>query len=106
MSTQALLPAMLILAAGTYALRWTGPALRHRLRLSPRAIHLLDTGALVLLAALVATATLPTGSGELGLALPAGVAVGGVLAWRRAPLLVTVLAAAGTTALLRLMGVH
>ncbi|WP_336083103.1 AzlD domain-containing protein [Nocardia sp. SSK8] len=106
MSTQALLPAMLILAAGTYALRWTGPALRHRLRLSPRAIHLLDTGALILLAALVATATLPTGSGDLGLALPAGVAVGGVLAWRRAPLLVTVLAAAGTTALLRLMGVH
>ncbi|WP_336083105.1 hypothetical protein [Nocardia sp. SSK8] len=30
MSTQALLPAMLILAAGTYALRWTGPALRHQ----------------------------------------------------------------------------
>ncbi|MFB7878658.1 hypothetical protein ACFC06_25715 [Nocardia sp. NPDC056064] len=30
MSTQTLLPAMLILAAGTYALRWTRPALRHR----------------------------------------------------------------------------
>ncbi|MGW4634848.1 hypothetical protein [Nocardia sp. NPDC004415] len=30
MSAQALLPAMLILAAGTYALHWTGPVLRHR----------------------------------------------------------------------------
>ncbi|WP_316573837.1 AzlD domain-containing protein [Nocardia canadensis] len=106
MNTPYLLPAMLTLAAGTYALRWTGPALRHRLRLSPRMIHLLDTGALILLAALVATATLPTGSGELGIALPAGVTVGGLLAWRRAPLLVTVLVAAATTALLRLAGVH
>lgn len=106
MNTPYLLPAMLVLAVGTYALRWTGPAMRHRLRLSPRAIHLLDTGALILLAALVATATLPTGSGHLGIALPAGVGVGGVLAWRRAPLLVTVLAAATTTALLRLIGLH
>ncbi|MFC4376946.1 AzlD domain-containing protein [Nocardia halotolerans] len=101
-----LVPAMLALAIGTYALRWTGPALRHRLRLSARMARLLDTGALILLAALVATSTLPTGSGELGIALPAGVAVGGTLAWRRAPLLVTVLAAAATTALLRLLGVH
>ena len=106
MNAPYLLPAMLALAVGTYALRWTGPAMRHRLRLSPRTIHLLDTGAPILLAALVATATLPTGSGHLGIALPAGVGVGGVLAWRRAPLLVTVLAAATTTALLRLVGVH
>ncbi|MFF2087171.1 AzlD domain-containing protein [Nocardia sp. NPDC058176] len=106
MSSPYLLPAMLALAVGTYALRWTGPALRHRLRLSARTIHLLDTGALILLAALVATATLPTGTDELGIALPAGVAVGGVLAWRRAPLLVAVLAAAATTAVLRLVGLH
>ncbi|MEV0687041.1 AzlD domain-containing protein [Nocardia sp. NPDC050378] len=101
-----LVPAMMALAVGTYALRWAGPALRDRIRLSARTIALLDTGALILLAALVATATLPTGTGELGVALPAGVAVGGVLAWRRAPLLVTVIAAAATTALLRLVGVH
>lgn len=106
MNAPYLVPAMLALAVGTYALRWTGPALRHRLRLSARTVHLLDTGALILLAALVATATLPTGTGDLGLALPAGVGVGGVLAWRRAPLLVAVLAAAATTALLRLLGIH
>ena len=106
MNAPYLVPAMLALAVGTYALRWTGPAMRHRIRLSPRTIPLLDTGALILLAALVATATLPTGTDHLGLALPAGVAVGGVLAWRRAPLLVTVLAAAATTALLRLIGVQ
>ncbi|GGK64428.1 AzlD domain-containing protein [Nocardia camponoti] len=98
------LPALFALAVGTYAIRWAGPALRSRLRLTPRVVTLIDTGALVLLAALVATTTLPTASGHVGIALPAGVAVGGVLAWRRAPLLLAVFAAAATTALLRLAG--
>ncbi|MFC6013140.1 AzlD domain-containing protein [Nocardia lasii] len=106
MNAPYLLPAMLALAVGTYALRWTGPAMRHRMRLSPRMIHLLDTGALILLAALVATTALPAGTDHLGLALPTGVAVGGVLAWRRVPLLIAILAAAATTALLRLLGVQ
>ncbi|WP_067861209.1 AzlD domain-containing protein [Nocardia shimofusensis] len=92
------------LAAGTYAFRWAGPALRSRVRFPDRGRRLLEVGAVVLLAALAAVTTLPLGTGEIGIAMPVGVAVAGLLAWRRSPLLVVVLAAAGTTALLRLAG--
>jgi hypothetical protein len=40
-----------------------------------------------------------------GMARPAGVAVGAVLAWRRAPFVVVVFAAAAVAAGLRLLGV-
>ncbi|MGN9775543.1 hypothetical protein ACTMS0_07180 [Micromonospora sp. H33] len=43
--------------------------------------------------------------GFAGWARPAGVLVGVLLAWRRAPFVLVVLGAAGTTALLRLLGV-
>ncbi|WP_433599122.1 AzlD domain-containing protein [Nocardia sp. CA-135953] len=105
MSTPILLAAMGALSAGTYAFRSSGPALRNRIRFPERATRLLEIGAVVLLAAMVAVTTLPTGSHHLGFALPAGVLVGGLLAWRNQPMLVVILAAAGTTALLRLVGV-
>lgn len=105
MSTPILLVAMSALAAGTYAFRSSGPALRNRIRFPERATKLLEIGAVVLLAAMVAITTVPAGSGHLGFALPAGVLVGGLLAWRNQPMLVVILAAAGTTALLRLVGV-
>ncbi|MGH2602887.1 MAG: AzlD domain-containing protein, partial [Dehalococcoidia bacterium] len=54
---------------------------------------------------LIATAALTDGARFAGWALPAGVAVGGVLAWRKAPFVVVVIAAALATALLRLLGV-
>lgn len=100
-----LIAGMVALAAGTYAARWAGPALRDRIRFPQRAVRLLEVGAVVLLGALVAITTLPTGTGEFGFALPAGVVVAGVLAWRKVPLLVVILAAAATTAVLRLLGV-
>ncbi|MEV0293964.1 AzlD domain-containing protein [Nocardia sp. NPDC050710] len=95
---------VLTLAVGTYAFRWAGPALRSRIRFPAHAKQLLEIGAVVLLAALVAVTTLPFGTGHLGFALPAGVLVAGALAWRRAPLLVVILTAAATTALLRQLG--
>ena len=96
---------MATLAAGTYAIRFAGPALRTRMSLPPRATRLLEAAAVILLAALVAITALTQGHGFAGFARPAGVLVGGVLAWRKAPFLVIVLAAAATTALLRLLGV-
>ncbi|WP_109523878.1 MULTISPECIES: AzlD domain-containing protein [Nocardia] len=96
---------IIALAVGTFAFRWAGPALRSRIRFPERAERLLEIGAVVLLAALVAVTTLPFGTAQPGVALPAGVVVGGVLAWRRAPLLVVIVAAAGCTAALRLSGV-
>lgn len=104
--------AILILAAGTYAFRLAGPFLRARLarahggeaELSPRLTELLSTAATVLLVALIATAALTDGGDFAGVALPAGVVTGGVLAWRKAPFVVVVVVAAVVAAGLRALG--
>jgi branched-subunit amino acid transport protein len=97
--------AILALAAGTYAFRLVGPVLHGRVELPARVQRLLSTGAVVLLVALLATGALTETGGFAGWARPAGVLVGGVLAWRRAPFVVVVLGAAVTTAVLRAAGV-
>ncbi|GAA2267999.1 AzlD domain-containing protein [Streptomyces atrovirens] len=96
---------ILALAVGTYAFRLVGPVLHGRVELPVRVRELLSAGAVVLLVALLATGALTEGGGFAGWARPAGVLVGGVLAWRRAPFAVVVLGAAATTAALRGMGV-
>jgi branched-subunit amino acid transport protein len=100
-----LLIATAVLGAGTFAFRFAGPVLRSRISLSARVEQLMATAVVVLLAALVATSTLTEGHGFSGAARTAGVAVGGVFAWRRAPFVVVVLAAAATAAVLRVLGV-
>lgn len=97
--------AILVLAGGTYGLRLAGPVLRNRITLSARTLWLLSIAATVLLCALVAVSSLTTGHGFAGWARPTGVLVGGLLALRRLPFLVVVLAAAATTASLRLAGI-
>lgn len=96
---------ILALALGTYAFRLVGPVLHGRIDISPRVQELLSTGAVVLLVALLATGALTEGGHFAGWARPAGVLVGGLLAWRRAPFAVVVLGAAAATALLRAAGV-
>jgi len=91
---------LLTLSAGTFAFRFSGPVLRQRITFPAWAERLLEAGAVVLLAALAATTALTAGHGFAGLARPAGVLVGGVLAWRKAPFLVVVLAAAGRNVLI------
>ncbi|RKT56008.1 AzlD domain-containing protein [Saccharothrix australiensis] len=98
------LTAVLVLAAGTYLFRLAGPLLRDRVRLPAGADDLLTRSATVMLVALVATSSLTKGQGFAGWALPIGVLVGGLAAWRRAPFVVVVLLAALTTAGLRLVG--
>jgi len=73
--------------------------------LPPRVSEVLSVAATVLLVALVATASLTDGGRFAGVALPAGVLVGGVLAWRKAPFVVVVIVAAGVAAGLRALGV-
>jgi branched chain amino acid efflux pump len=99
------LTAVLVLAAGTYGFRVAGPLLRNRLELPERVKELMTTAAVVLLFALIVTAALMDGRSFAGWGLPAGVAVGGLLAWRKAPFIVVVVAAAATTAGLRLAGI-
>jgi branched-subunit amino acid transport protein len=95
---------ILALAVGTYAFRLIGPVLHGRVTLPARVQGLLSAGAVVLLVAL-ATGALTEGGGFAGWARPAGVLVGGLLAWRRAPFAVVVLGAAGVTAGLQVVGV-
>lgn len=104
-TSMTLVIAVVVLGAGTFAFRFAGPVLRSRIELSPRVERLMGMSAVVLLGALVATSALLEGNDFAGWARPAGVAVGGVLAWRRAPFLVVVVAAAATAAGLRLLGV-
>ncbi|MBW6436788.1 AzlD domain-containing protein [Actinoplanes hulinensis] len=101
-----LITAILILAVGTYAIRLSGVVLRDRLELSEPLQRLLPMSAAALLAALAGTAALMAGSEFAGFARPAGVLVGGLLAWRKAPFVVVVVVAAAVTALLRLAGVE
>ncbi|MEV5509899.1 AzlD domain-containing protein [Streptomyces orinoci] len=100
------LPAILLLALGTYGLRLCGPLLHSRLTLSARTRVLLARSGVVLLCTMAATSALTTGHGFAGWSRPAGVLVGAALALRRASFLVAVLAAAATTAGLRLLGLR
>ncbi|MEU9094385.1 AzlD domain-containing protein [Streptomyces sp. NPDC087901] len=104
-NTPLLVGAMLVLAVGTYAFRLAGPALRSKVAFPPAVEKLMERSAVVLLAALVATAALFEAHEWVGVARPIGVLVGGLLAWRKVPFVVVVLAAAACTALLRLVGV-
>ncbi|MFE7644509.1 AzlD domain-containing protein [Streptomyces phaeoluteigriseus] len=97
---------ILVLAVGTYAFRLVGPALHGRVVLPARVRELLAAGAVVLLAALLATGALTERGGFAGWARPAGVLVAVALAWRRAPFPVVVLGAAVTAAGLRALGVR
>jgi branched-subunit amino acid transport protein len=95
-----------VLAIGTYAFRLTGPLLHRRVRIPDRLERLAATAAAVLLVALAVSAALTQGHAFAGWARPAGVLTGGILAARRAPFPIVVLAAAATTALLRLAGIR
>ena len=98
--------AIVVLAAGTYAFRIAGPVFHGRLRIPVRVRRLLSVAAVILLVALAVTAAVTAGHGFAGFARPAGVLVGGLLAVRRAPFPVIVVAAMATAALLRLLGVR
>jgi branched-subunit amino acid transport protein len=98
------------LAAVNIGFRLAGPVFRQRFTIPPRAERLVAGAAAVMLLSLAATSALTQGRsivGEhgAGWARPAGVAVAGVLAVRRAPFPVVVIAGALVTALLRLAGI-
>ena len=76
----------------------------HRIEVSDRTRTWLTLPTVALLAALAATATLLPGGEFDSVARVVGVAVGIVAALRRLPFVVVVLLAAGTTAVLRQLG--
>ncbi|WP_258718620.1 AzlD domain-containing protein [Saccharopolyspora gloriosae] len=97
--------AVLLLAAGTYAMRLAGPLLRKRITISERWERLLGIAATVLLGAFVVTGGAVEAGEFAGVARVGGVLVAGVLAFRGAPFVLVVLVAAAVTAVLRLAGV-
>ncbi|MDT7782476.1 MAG: hypothetical protein QOF58_895 [Pseudonocardiales bacterium] len=97
--------AVLILAAGTFAIRLAGPLLRDRFTLPDKVRDLLSASATVLLLALVAVSALTNGKQFGGWALAIGVVVGGLAAWRKLPFIAVIVLAAATTAILRLAGI-
>lgn len=97
--------ALVALAVWTYALRVAGTWASSRTTVSEAAQRSVADATAILICAVAAVAALTDGHGFSGVARTAGVAIGGLLAWRRAPFVVVVVAA-GTTAVLRLAGVH
>ena len=92
------------LAVATFAMRAAGPVLAGRFDLSEGARRTVDLCALTLLAGVMATTAFADGREFGGIARVAGVAIAGLLAWRRCPLPLVIVAAAAVTALLRLAG--
>lgn len=95
-----------LLAAGTFILRVAGYRLGSRLTLSPATQTMLSDSATILLLAVAATSALFEGAHFAGFARITGVGVALFLAWRKAPLIVIILAAAVVTALMRWLGVE
>lgn len=92
------------LASGTYIIRLLGPATADRLHLTERTRRIVDAAAVVILFAVMATSALTDGHHLSDVARPAGVLVAIVLARWRVAFIVVVVAAALTTATVRLAG--
>jgi branched-subunit amino acid transport protein len=96
--------AILLLAAGTFAMKAAGPVFVGNRRLPVAVTALADLLPAALLAALVAVSSLTT-DGEWTIdARAAGLLAALLMAWRRGSFLLVVAAAMATTALVRLAG--
>ena len=103
-TTGTLVGVAVAVGVATYTFRALGPWLGERVHLPEQVEQLMADAAVVLLTALVVTATVFDGHAFAGPSRLIGVGVGALLAWRRASFVLVVLAAAGTTAVLRLLG--
>jgi branched-subunit amino acid transport protein len=94
---------VIALCAGAYALKAVGLAIGGRLDPAVVARYGLERLTVPLLAALIAVQTFATGDRLTLDARAPALLVAAVLVWRRAPLVVVAVAAAGTAAVLRLV---
>lgn len=92
------------MAVVTAVIKATGPILLGGRELPDRAASVIALMAPVLLAALVVTSTFADGRHLQVGASTAGVAVAGVLIWRRHSIVLSVVVAAAVTALIRAVG--
>ncbi|HEY2812641.1 MAG TPA: AzlD domain-containing protein [Acidimicrobiales bacterium] len=95
--------AVLVGAAGCYALKLAGLSVPERILERPRLQRIAALLPVALLGALVATQTFTSGHDLTIDARVVGLAVACIAVWRRAPFLVVVVLAAASTALVRAM---
>ena len=95
---------VLVLAVGTVTLKVVGPLLAGGVQPPPALVRVIDLLTPALLTALVVTSTFTEGRHLVLDARAAGVVVGLVLLLLRAPLVVSLLVAAGVVAGVRLLG--
>lgn len=99
-----MIPALVVLAVGTYAMKAVGPVLTGDRELPPVVTRLTELLPAALLAALVATQTVADGTALSVDARLVGVGAAGVAVWLRAPFGVVVLVGAAVTAAVRFAG--
>ena len=92
-----------VVGAVTILFKASGPVLLGRQELPPRALAVVEVLAPAMLAALVVTQTVGGNRELLFDARLAGVAAGAVAVWLRAPLIVVMIVAALTAAVIRLV---
>lgn len=92
---------VVLVGAGTIAIKSAGPLLLGGRALPPRLTGVVELLAPAVLGALVAVQTFGAGEALTVDARLIGVAAAGIALWRRAPLLVVVIVAAAATALAR-----
>ncbi len=93
-----------LLAGGTYLLRVVGFKLGSRMSFTDNSRALIADAATTLLLSVAVIATLLEGQHFAGFARLAGVVVAAILAWRKVPLIIVILAAAAVTATARWLG--
>lgn len=95
---------LLVLAAGTYALKAAGPLVLGDRRLPTRVQVLVDLLPAALLASLAVVSTVADGRAVVFDARAVGMLVAGVALWRRAPFVVVIVLASAATAAVRAFG--
>lgn len=104
-ATLLVIAGIVVLSLGTWLMRFGGAKLGSRMALSERSQAMLSDAATTLLFAVALATTLYSGTSFAGMARLCGVAVAVLLAWRKTPLIIVIIAAAAVTAGLRLLGV-
>ena len=95
---------LLVLAAGTYALKAAGPLVLGDRRLPTRVQVLVDLLPAALLASLAVVSTVAAGRAVVFDARVVGMLVAGLALWRRAPFVVVIVLASAATAAVRALG--
>ncbi|HEX6330694.1 MAG TPA: AzlD domain-containing protein [Actinomycetota bacterium] len=94
---------VILVGAGTVAIKAAGPVLLGGRPLPPRLAGVVELLAPAVLSALVVTQAFGSGQALTVDERVLGVAAAAIALWRKAPLLLVVVVAAGTTALVRLI---